>query len=537
MSGALLQLAALSSQDVYLTGNPEITLFKKNYLRYTNFSSETVQIAFDGGSVSFGNTTTATLEKSGDLISRIVLVVNLEPFTSTYKWGYVDRIGHAMIDSIRISIGQSDIDIQHNDWIDIYQRMNKDRSQSENYDIMIGNVSTLKNIDYSHDGYQLFIPLEFWTAKNSTSVFPVCATKDNFQVTVKFRDVSELINYYGDTIPTELPTITSGYLLVDYIYLEPTEKSLFEHNNHEYLIEVVQDMSDTVVSLSTKINLIFDKPTKYLVWYVQLNKYLERNQFMVWAADNNWEQARINFAKLVWLITRVGLDASDPNNPIIDLGTGYVNIGQVPAKITGGNTIFDSLANKVNGILLFAENINGDMIANATIDNVILTQNTITYEDMSTTNDEFRADSSTTVQQLNFINIHTYSIIDRFNYANFINRTDNPVVSSSFELNGKNRFQERDGFFYNYLQPYYYFTNSPPDGVNVYTFALHPTDTQPSGTINLGYVNSKDLIVSLGKNNNTSANYLSYFKNGNIRIFAYCYNLLKIFNGHTSLAY
>ncbi len=82
MSGALLQLASLSSQDVYLTGNPEITLFKKNYLRYTNFSAETVQFAFDGGSVSFGSSTTATLEKSGDLISRIVLVVNLEPLTS-----------------------------------------------------------------------------------------------------------------------------------------------------------------------------------------------------------------------------------------------------------------------------------------------------------------------------------------------------------------------------------------------------------------------------------------------------------------------
>ncbi len=219
MSGALLQLASLSSQDVYLTGNPEITLFKKNYLRYTNFSSETVQIAFDGGTVSFGNSTTATLEKSGDLISRLVLVINLEPLTSTTKWGYVDRIGHAMIDSIRITIGQSDIDIQHHDWIDIYQRMNKDRSQSENYDIMIGNVSTLKNIDYSHDGYQLFIPLEFWTGKNSTSVFPICATKDNFQITVKFRDAVDIINYYGDTVPTELPTITSGYLLVDYIYL------------------------------------------------------------------------------------------------------------------------------------------------------------------------------------------------------------------------------------------------------------------------------------------------------------------------------
>ena len=54
MSGALLQLASLGPQDVYLTSNPEITLFKKAYLRYTNFSIETVQVTFDGGSINFG---------------------------------------------------------------------------------------------------------------------------------------------------------------------------------------------------------------------------------------------------------------------------------------------------------------------------------------------------------------------------------------------------------------------------------------------------------------------------------------------------
>jgi hypothetical protein len=540
MSGALLQLAALSSQDVYLTGNPEITLFKKSYLRYTNFSFETVQVAFDGGVLSFGSTTTATLEKSGDLISRMVLVINLKALTSDTKWGYVDRLGHAIIDNIKISIGQSDIDLQYKDWIDIYQHINKDKSQEENYNIMIGNIASLKKIDYSHDEYKIFIPLEFWTSRNSSSAFPICSLiNQQFQVSITFRPALDIINYYGDVEPSisYLPEITSGYLLVDYIYLETEERNLFMTNKHDYLIEVVQDMTDTVNSVNKKVNLIFDKPTKYLVWYAQLDRYSTRNQYMVWSNDNNWELARTNFAKLVWLITRNGLDASDSNNPIINFGTGYVNIGQVPTIITGGNTLLASLAAKVDGLMLFAENNNGDIIAKATIDNVILTRNEITFEDMSTTNDEFKADSNTTTQQLNFLNIHTYSIIDIFNYGNFINRSDNPIISSSFQLNGKNRFQERDGFFYNYLQPYYYFTNSPPDGVNIYTFSLHPTDTQPSGTINLGYVNSKDLILSLGKYNNTSDNYLSFFKNGTIRIFAYGYNLIRIVNGQAGLSY
>lgn len=540
MSGALLQLAALSSQDVYLTGNPEITLFKRSYMRYTNFSTETVQVAFDGSTVSFGSTATSTLEKSGDLISRIVLVVNLKSTTSDIKWGYVDRIGHAMIDNIKISIGQSDIDLQYGDWIDIYQRMNKDKSQDENYNKMIGNVASLKKIDYTHDEYKLFIPLEFWTGRTSSNTFPICSLiNQQFQVSITFKNSIDIINYYGDIEPSfsYLPEISSGYLLVDYIYLETNERNLFMTNNHDYLIDVVQDMTDTVSSTEMKVNLIFDKPTKYLIWYAQLDRYITRNQFMVWAHDNNWELARNNFAKLIWLATRQGLDASDPTNPVINFGSNYVNIGQVPPIIIGGNATFEALASKVSAIILFAENINGNIIAKATIDNIILISNTITFEDMSTTNTEFKEDLNTTEQQVNFINIHTYSILDIFNYGNFINRSDNTIIASSFQLNGKNRFQERDSFFYNYLQPYYYFTNSPPDGVNVYTFSLHPGDAQPSGSLNLGYVNSKDLILTLGKYNMASENYLSFFKSGRIRIFAYCYNLLKIYKGSVSLGY
>jgi hypothetical protein len=540
MSGALLQLAALSSQDVYLTSNPEITLFKKSYMRYTNFSIETVQVAFDGGNVNFDSESTATLEKTGDLISRIVLVVSLQQLTSTLKWGYVDKIGHAMIDYVRIIIGQSEIDIRYNDWIDIYQSISRDKSQQNNYNIMIGNVSSLKNLNYSHDAYNIFIPLEFWTGKTTSSSFPICSLlNQTFQVSIKFRNASDCINYFGTTAPTdeELPILSSGYLLVDYVYLETEERNLFITNNHDYLVEVVDRMSDTLTAVNTKINLIFNKPTKYMIWYAQLAKYTERSKFMSWATDDDWEASRNEFAKLVWLITRDGLDVSDPNNPIINFGAGYVNIGTEPPMVVGGNTLLEALAAKVSAIILFAQTISGDVIANATTDNLVLISNTITFEDMSTTIDTFKADALSTASQDSFMDIHTNNIIDIFNYGNFINRSDNPIINSSFQLNGKNRFQERDGFFYNYLQPYYYFKNSPPDGVNIYTFSLNPEEVQPSGTINLGNVNSKDLLIMLGKYNNTSNNYLSYFISGNIRIFALGYNNLKIYRGVAGLAY
>jgi len=549
MSGALLQLAALSSQDVYLTGNPEITLFKKNYMRFTYFAVETVQVTFDSGTVSFGSTTTSNLEKTGDLISKIVLVLNLVQLTTNVKWGYVDKIGHAIIDNITITIGGAEIDKRYNDWIDIYQSITKDKSQKDNYNIMIGNITSLKNLSLSHDAYTLYIPLEFWTGKLTSSAFPICSllNTQNFQVTITLRDSSDCINYFGSTEPSELPVITSGYLLVDYVYLENEERELFMNNNHDYLIEVVDRMEKEITSINTKTGVTFFKPTKYIIWYAQLERFATRNKFMSWATDDDWEAARVEFAKLVWLITRAGLNANN-NPPTITFDGGALNIGEELPMVTKGNTLLEALAAKVSAIILFATtNIDGDVVANATTDNVVLTSNTITFEDMTTTIDEIKAATAPSapipvpdprVQQNLFMDTyHTNSIIDIFNYGNFINRSDNPIVSSSFQLNGKNRFQERDGYFYNYLQPYYYFKNSPSDGVNIYTFSLNPEDIQPSGTINLGNISNKDLSTTLGKYNNKYSNYLSFFGSGILRIFGLGYNSLKIYDRKAMLGY
>ena len=104
----------------------------------------------------------------------------------------------------------------------------------DNYNIMIGNVPTLKKLDYSHDSYNLFIPLEFWTGKLTSSAFPICALLNNniFQVRIKFRNSADCINYFGTVAPSnqEIPSIGNSYLLIDYVYLETEERNLFITN-------------------------------------------------------------------------------------------------------------------------------------------------------------------------------------------------------------------------------------------------------------------------------------------------------------------
>ena len=55
MGGGLLQLISYGAQDIYLTGNPQITFFKIVYRRHTNFSMEPIEININGALILVGN--------------------------------------------------------------------------------------------------------------------------------------------------------------------------------------------------------------------------------------------------------------------------------------------------------------------------------------------------------------------------------------------------------------------------------------------------------------------------------------------------
>ena len=72
MGGGLMQLVAYGAQDIYLTGNPQITFFKVVYRRHTNFSMESIKQTFDG-TADYGRSVSATISRNGDLVYRMYL--------------------------------------------------------------------------------------------------------------------------------------------------------------------------------------------------------------------------------------------------------------------------------------------------------------------------------------------------------------------------------------------------------------------------------------------------------------------------------
>ena len=111
-------------------------------------------------------------------------------------------------------------------------------------------------------------------------------------------------------------------------------------------------------------------------------------------------------------------------------------------------------------------------------------------------------------------------------------RGQNPIVAAKLQLNGHDRFSQRFGRYFNFVQPYQHHTNIPAMGINVYSFGLKPEEHQPSGTCNFSRIDNAQLVYSTKPTDggNTSASC-------NIHIYAVNYNVLRIMSGMGGLAY
>ena len=536
MGGGLMQLVAYGAQDVYLTGSPQITFFKIIYRRHTNFSVEPIPQTFTGNS-DFGRTVTCTINRNGDLITNMYTMINLRNVASTGdKWGYVRRLGLAIVQHYKIEIGGSKIDEQYGDWLNIWWELSHKVGQERGFARMVGDVPELTTIDASEKpSYTLYVPLQFWFNRHNGLALPLIALQyHDVRVTIDFRQASQCVN--KETVMDIEPSVSmaEASLIIDYVYLDSEERKRFAQASHEYLIEQLQFTgSETLTSTNNKYRLNFNHPCKFLVWAPHLEKYSTRTEYVVYGQD--WESARERFAKHLWLSTRADLVASG-NSWAITTNSSSTHEVIDPA----GNGVFDETLVKAQ--LVFSNYTSGESEA-VSADNVVILENNLTMYHMSlnvaSLVDAYSATDDSMAAYLASVSV---KVQDHFNYGNYLDATNNPVSSAKLQLNGSDRFQERDGYYFNYVQPFQHFSNTPADGVNTYSFALKPEDHQPSGTCNFSRIDNATLQVKLGLDNQTadntySANFIGANSNSLLNIYAFNYNVLRVMSGMAGTAY
>ena len=272
MTGGRMQLTAVGAQDLYLTGNPQITFFKAVYRRHTNFAIETSEINFNTTPTKEANTATAKISDTGHLVSKVWIEAKLSQTNNDTTYEYINwtnNTGAAWIEECYVKIGPHEIDRHSSTWLDVHNELT-DHDNSEHFGLNkhVAKNTYLKSNSNTLPTLALNIPLQFWFNRNPGLALPICALKfSEVNLHFKFRALNTLINRSdkadgGDIVLGE-PVVN---LYADYIHLDSEELSRFTGKPHEYLIETVQTLSDKPYDDSVKIN--FSHPVKELIWII-----------------------------------------------------------------------------------------------------------------------------------------------------------------------------------------------------------------------------------------------------------------------------
>ena len=324
MGGGYLQLAAIGEQDIYLTGNPQITFFKVVYRRHTNFSIDLNKQSIIGDS-DFGNKFKVDINRNGDLLSNIYMDVEypqIQCLNSSCVSGdsspsqnyatWTNGVGYALIEECDIYIGQNKIDTQNGEWLHILNQvtepednnnsakyfrqivdnnnnvvtMNPTLLHDNNLDTLTGAVGTSIPLGSNITKFKTrsITPLQFWFCKAYGLAVPLISL-NNLNITLNFknRKFEQLINYSD-----EKPSITDGERLeisiwAEYVYLDADERRKFSMNEHEYLIEQIQEIKcvNAIKNKAPSLQINLKNITncvKALFWVPHLHQYVQSEE-------------------------------------------------------------------------------------------------------------------------------------------------------------------------------------------------------------------------------------------------------------------
>jgi hypothetical protein len=264
MGGGLLQLVAYGAQDVYLTGNPQVTFFKVIYRRHTNFAMEAIQQSFSGNP-GFGKRVTCQIARNGDLIHRMWLQIAL-PYQASVT--FQDYAGLALLKNVELEIGGQKIDKQYPEWMLAWNLLTLDNGKMSAYQRMVGQATYMASSSQAdgNSNFNLYVPLEFWFCRNVGLALPLIALQyHDVKVNIEFDSVTKVT---ASGSYTGTPDVN---LWVDYIYLDTDERRRFAQMSHEYLVEQLQFTGTETVAASSgnKIKLNLNHPIKHLCYFVQ----------------------------------------------------------------------------------------------------------------------------------------------------------------------------------------------------------------------------------------------------------------------------
>ena len=490
MGGGLMQLVAYGAQDIYITGNPQITFFKIVYRRHTNFAMESVQQSLTGTNVS--NSTSkkecsSIISRNGDLVTNLYVTSNSAGITN----------GDCIVDDCMIEIGGQKIDKHYKEWMQIWAELTTPESKALAYKNMTCTFShglNKTNQSVSQGGNFVQIPLLFWFCRNPGLALPLIA--------LQYHEVKVKITL---GLSTDIGTDTEIKLFVDYIYLDTDERRRFAQVSHEYLIEQLQRIES---NNTNSHNLNLNHPVKEIIWTSPMTNAYETAKLQLNGHDRFTEQEEEYFqlrqpydyhtsvpgTNLFLQEQHLIQNYDNKANETLQTITDFKNI-------TETETLLNTECELKDNLLKFSLNVSTTLSPLLRIGDTLLVtihNDTETITQLITitgsTNNGYTINNGDPDTLKNFILNGNGSI-------RLISRIQNPISRCS-NLNKK---------------------------INVYSFALQPEEHQPSGTCNFSRIDNAKLVFKSNAGSNAT--------DDAINIYATNYNVLRIMSGMGGLAY
>ena len=488
--GGLLQLVAMGKQDIFLTGNPQVTWFKFVYRRYTNFAIESQQLYFDG-TPNFGQKLSCLVPRLGDLLGPMFLRITLPPLyfpasvmtppagrTNT-PVGYVNSPGHALIQEISVQIGEQEIDKQTGEWMEIWGSLTTDASQKAGYQEMVGQRDGYPFIDYGHVAPD---------ASGANPVAPSVFSLENGNLNYDVRNYNSATFQYPQLYDTPIMGPKVLYIPLKFWFMK---------NPGLYL------------------------PLLAMQYHpIRINITLAPLQSMFY--------------------TKQLYNAEAPGGP--PCSSYYVEPAQLDIQLWGDFVFLDVPERR-----RFVSSKHEYLIEQIQYTPPLAIP-------VNSTSATLRLEFNHPIKEFIWV-LQRNVMVNRHEYFNYSSlgfyeiqmaaanglatppKRQDLMISALFQLDGQDRFDQRDALFFRLVQPYQRHTTIPSDRyIYLYSLALRPEDSQPSGTLNGSRIDSIILQIYLtipGTTINTS----QQFGDMTAHVYATNYNILRVIDGYAGLVF
>ena len=525
MTGGLIQLVAYGTQDLFLTHEPQITFFKVVYRRHTNFTLEVIPQNFLYRP-DFGKRVSCVLSRNGDIIRKIHVVIELpaipqfkdddQNIDQIAKFAWIRRIGYGIIKTVEIEIGGELIDRQYGDWLNIWHELTI--PNRKNLDQMIGDIEELTDFSNGKKSYKLMVPLQFWFNRIAGLALPIVSLQYNhIKINLELNDLEKCIilapthtinidNDFVNFIPNEYITQNVDGVIswAKFIYFDIINRILY--------LSRITDNGFLSLTETNPDKIKDDQQQKNLLYATDIFGNLINAKYLIYGLKSEFRaMPRINATERLSINKSINFSNIILKNCFLLVEYGFLDDEE---RIRFSQARHEYLIEQIF--------YNGE----ETIDGL---------------HQSFKIGFSQAckeviwVSQLNLaLNLRNNDI---FNYTNSLLKSENGevtgtniITNETLLFNGHERLSMRDSDYFSKIQIYQNHTHNASEGINVYSFGLHPETHQPSGTANFSKIDNIDLKISVISEINF--NYTAI-----LRIYGIAYNILRIANGISGIIY